>query len=342
VLLGEMERRADDAGALTIYHEADREDTLGAALVSGLAGVTLRLSATDRTSRVARMAMAFVKSFSLTVTPDMSLRFGVDFDDDPLSSATLLTGMIDQDLPTVMEHVGKLLRDRGESLCIFIDEVQSVSEGELRALLKTMQLIARLRLPVFITVAGMPQLPGQVGSAKTYAERLFDVIEVGSLVHDDAVAAIIRPAQDAGVTYAPAAVERLVDITEGYPYFIQEYGKMIWDTTVGSLIDLEAIEPGLSLARAELNRSFFMTRFQRCTAAERDYLLAMARLSRGERTSGKVATAMGVKVTSLSGRRDSLIAKGMIWSPDYGVIDFTVPQFDRFITGIMPSEDSDH
>jgi hypothetical protein len=192
---------------------------------------------------------------------------------------------------------------------------------------------------VALVGAGLPQLRGQMGEAKSYAERLFDFPEVGPLSPDAATLAITKPAHDQGVAFEAAAVERIVAETRGYPYFLQEWGKHAWDVAAASPITLADVRTASASAVAALDESFFRVRFDRLTPTEKRYLRAMADLGPGPHRSGDIADRLGRKVTSLAPTRNQLIAKGMIWSPSHGDTAFTVPLFDAFMKRIMPGDD---
>ena len=190
--------------------------------------------------------------------------------------------------------------------------------------------------------AGLPQLRGQMGRAKSYAERLFDFPEVGPLSNADAQIAIAKPAHDQGVEIDADALQSIVRQTQGYPYFLQEWGKHTWDTAGKSPITLDDVSRASQAAIAALDESFFRVRFDRLTPLEKRYLRAMAELGPGPHRSGDIADQLGRKVTALGPTRNQLIAKGMIWSPNHGDTAFTVPLFDEFMRRIMPGDDWKH
>lgn len=187
--------------------------------------------------------------------------------------------------------------------------------------------------------AGLPQLRGRMGNAKSYAERLFDFPEVGPLAQPAARMAIAKPVEDQGARIADPAVDRIVDETKGYPYFLQEWGKHAWDAADASPIELDDVVRATATTIAALDESFFRVRFDRLTPAEKKYLRAMAELGPGPHRSGDIADGLQRKVTSLGPTRNQLIAKGMIWSPSHGDTAFTVPLFDEFMRRIMPGDD---
>jgi hypothetical protein len=187
--------------------------------------------------------------------------------------------------------------------------------------------------------AGLPQLRGLTGRAKSYAERLFDFPEVGPLGAADARRAIVKPILDEEAAIEDPAVDRIIAETRGYPYFLQEWGKHAWEAAKHSPITLTDVEAASRAAVAALDGSFFRVRFDRLTPFEKRYLRAMADLGPGPHRSGNIADRLGRKVTALAPTRNQLIAKGMIWSPAHGDTAFTVPLFDEFLKRSMPGDD---
>jgi len=178
-----------------------------------------------------------------------------------------------------------------------------------------------------------------MGRAKSYAERLFDFAEVGPLSQEAAGIAIAKPASAQGVDVTNDALRRIFAETQGYPYFLQEWGKHSWETAQASPISLHDVERASQSAVAALDKSFFRVRFDRLTPLEKKYLRAMSELGPGPHRSGDIADQLNRGVTSLGPTRNQLIAKGMIWSPGHGDTAFTVPLFDEFMRRIMPDND---
>jgi hypothetical protein len=201
---------------------------------------------------------------------------------------------------------------------------------------------AQRGLPVVLVGAGLPQLPARMGKAKSYAERLFDFPEVGPLPPDAARVAIANPARAEGVVVTLDALQRIIEATQGYPYFLQEWGKHAWDVADASPIDVDDVERATVTAVAALDASFFRVRFDRLTPLEKRYLRAMAELGAGPHRSGEIAAEFDREVSSLAPTRAQLIAKGMIWSPSHGDTAFTVPLFNEFMQRIMPGDDWRH
>ena len=199
-----------------------------------------------------------------------------------------------------------------------------------------MHRIAQRNLPLMLVAAGLPQLPGRLGKAKSYAERLFDFPFIGPLDKNESNKAIVNPALAENVDYQTEAVDFIYNETQGYPYFLQEWGKHAWDAASESPITVEDTKNASITAVAALDASFFHVRFDRLTPKEKDYLRAMAELGPGPHRSGDIATKLKKSVQSFATLRNHLINKGMIWSPNHGDTAFTVPLFNQYMKRIMP------
>ena len=264
------------------------------------------------------------------------IEVGLDFAPEP---GLADNGDLEQDLTELLLAAGTAASEAGTVLALFVDELQYVDEGELAALITALHRVTQRRSPVVLVGAGLPQLRARTGRARSYAERLFDFPEVGPLVPEAARRAIEKPAQAEGVTVDDAALQRIIETTRGYPYFLQEWGKHAWDAADTSPIDLADVERATLSATAALDDSFFRVRFDRLTPSERRYLMAMAELGPGPHRSGDIADVLGRPVTSLGLTRSRLITKGMVWSPGHGDTDFTVPLFDEFMRRTVPDDD---
>jgi hypothetical protein len=212
-----------------------------------------------------------------------------------------------------------------------------VEEEQLASLITALHRASQLKLPVVLVGAGLPQLPGQMGKAKSYAERLFEFPFIGPLNQKYSLKALVNPAEQEGVVFDDDALEHILEQTRGYPYFLQEWGKHAWDCADASPITLEDCQQATILAMAALDASFFRVRFDRLTPLEKTSLRAMAELGEGPHRSGDIAEQMNREVRSLAPTRGNLIHKGMIWSPNHGDTAFTVPLFDQYMKRMMPT-----
>lgn len=337
VLLDRMRDDAEAMGLQTVRIEAPEGRSLPAMLAPQLRLALIRLSrneqAKDLASRALRGLAGFAKALKIKY---QDIEVGLDFDPEP---GLADNGDLEHDLQALLEAVGAAARQAGTALILFVDELQYVEEDELAALVTALHRCAQRRMPVVLVGAGLPQLRGQMGRAKSYAERLFDFPEIGPLSEDAARLAIAKPANEQGVRIDADALDRISQQTRRYPYFLQEWGKHAWDVAKASPITRADVEVASVAAVAALDESFFRVRFDRLTPAEKRYLRAMAELGPGPHRSGDIADILGRKVTSLGPIRNQLISKGMVWSPSHGDTGFTVPLFDEFMRRIMPGED---
>jgi hypothetical protein len=297
----------------------------------------LRLSQHERAKDLAIRALRGLAGFARALKIKYGdIEVGIDYNPE---AGLADNGDLEQDLQALFEVAGAAAAQADTACALFIDEMQYVEEEQLAALITALHRVAQRALPMVLVGAGLPQLRGQTGRAKSYAERLFDFPEVGPLTSDAARGAIVKPAADLGVMIEEDAVQSIIAQTHGYPYFLQEWGKHSWDAAAASPVTRGDVERASGLAVAALDTSFFRVRFDRLTPAEKRYLRAMAQLGPGPHRSGDIADQLHRKVTSLGPTRSQLIAKGMIWSPSHGDTTFTVPLFDEFMRRIMPGDD---
>jgi GTPase SAR1 family protein len=337
VLLDRMREDAEASGIHTLRVEAPEGRSLPAILAPQIRQALLRLSRNDNAKDLAQRALRGLAGFAKALKLKFQdIEVGFDFDPEP---GLADNGDLEHDLQALLEVAGAAAQKAETALAMFVDELQYVEEEELAALITALHRAAQRRLPVVLVGAGLPQLRGRMGRAKSYAERLFDFPEIGPLVPEDARAAIAKPAEAEGVKVNEDALERIIKETRGYPYFLQEWGKHAWDTAAKSPIALEDVEKASASAIAALDESFFRVRFDRLTPLEKRYLRAMAEIGPGPHRSGDIAEQLDREVTALGPTRNQLIAKGMIWSPSHGDTAFTVPLFDEFMHRIMPGND---
>ncbi len=340
VLLDQMRQDAEAAGIYAIRIEAPERRSLPALLAPELRVVLLRLSRTERAKDLAVRALRGLSGFARALKVKyQDIEVGVDHEPEP---GLADNGDLEHDLQALLEVAGAAAQRAGTALAIFIDELQYVEEEQLEALIVALHRAAQLQLPVVLVGAGLPQLRGRMGRAKSYAERLFEFPVIGPLPPEAARIAIERPAAAQGVDFTHDALDSIVHRTEGYPYYLQEWGKHTWDTAAASPITAEDVDRASVSAVAALDESFFRVRFDRLTPAEKRYLRAMADLGPGPHRSGDIAERLDRKVTALGPTRNTLISKGMIWSPSHGDAAFTVPLFDQFMKRIMPGDDWRH
>lgn len=337
VLLDRMREDAEASGIQTIRIEAPEGRSLPAILAPQLRIALLELSRVEKARHLAERALRALAGFARALKVKFGdIEVGVDFEPEP---GLADNGDLEQDLPALLEAVGQAARQAETASVLFLDELQYVPESQLAALITALHRCAQRRLPITVVGAGLPQLRGQTGKAKSYAERLFEFSDVGPLAEDAARIAIVKPVRDEQADIELDAVSLILKETRGYAYFLQEWGKHAWDSATRSPITHADVLVASRAAIAALDESFFRVRLDRLTPLEKRYLRAMANLGPGPHRSGDIAECLGRKVTSLAPTRNQLIAKGMIWSPSHGDTAFTVPLFDEFMRRSMPGGD---
>lgn len=336
VLLDQMRNDAERAGLHTLRLETLEDRSLPALLAPQLRLALIRLSRVESAKQLAQRGLSALAGFvrSLRVRYQ-DIEVGIDADPEP---GLADNGELEGDLAALLEQVGRTAAKADTALILFIDELQYIEEDQFAALIAALHRCAQQKLPIAMVGAGLPQLRGRAGRAKSYAERLFDFPEVGPLKRSEAFDAIAKPANARQVEFEPPALEKIFDRTLGYPYFIQEWAKQAWDHAVHSPITVQDVSDASVRTIAELDESFFRVRFDRMTPLEKRYLRAMAELGAGPHRSGDIADTLLRKVSALAPTRSSLIHKGMIWSPNHGDTAFTVPLFDEFMKRAMPDE----
>jgi hypothetical protein len=332
--LNRIREDAESRGFSTIHIEAPENRSLPSILAPNLRALLLKLNrkanAKDVVQRGLRAVAGFAKALKFKYN---DIEFAIDVDIEP---GLADSGDIELDLKDVLEAAALAARDCETAIVLFIDELQYVQEEQLAALITALHSASQKQLPITMVAAGLPQLLGQMGRAKSYAERLFEFVSIDRLDSQAAEVALRKPAENEGADIESAAVVEILKETQGYPYFLQEWGKHAWNSAQDNHIVLDDAKNATGDALAELDASFFRVRFDRLTPNEKQYMRAMASLGAGPHRSGDIAAKLRKKVTSVAPVRNSLIAKGMAYSPAHGDIAFTVPLFDGFLKRNLP------
>lgn len=248
------------------------------------------------------------------------------------------SGRIEIDLAELVEDLAPALHEDSSAFVVFIDELQELDEELLSALVTVQHQSGQREWPFYLVGAGLPNLPARLSEARTYAERLFNYRQIGPLEPRAAEQAFAAPAQRSGGEYSPEALQIVTQASKGYPYFIQTFGKNIWDVAPEKRFTAEDARLAVELGWRELDAGFFPARWDRATAAERSYLTAMAAEAEHETTTHAVAERLGRKQTALSTVRAGLVSKGLVFRPEHGRIAFTVPGMAEFINRQQPGE----
>ena len=334
VLLNEIDRLAAKAGYRTVVVEAHEDKSLAALLVPPLRKLLFELDRVAGAGDKAKRGLAVLKSFMNGVKVTMGgVEVGLDIDPEKGAADS---GDLDSDLPNLFVAVAEAAEERHLPIALLMDELQYFNSKELSALIMAMHKMQQRQLPMVLLGAGLPILPGLAGESKSYAERLFSFPDIGALSEPDAIKALQDPTKLMGVDFERDALKEIYRLTQGYPYFLQEWGYQSWNRAAASPITLKVVQEATATVIKRLDENFFRVRFDRLTPGEKLFLRAMAGLGSGAHRSSDIADALGVKINSLGPRRANLIRKGMIYSPAHGDMAFTVPLFDEFMLRAMP------
>lgn len=326
VLLNHFEDLAKKEGYIVQHLEMSESDDFKKVIARTVRKILLNIDSIERAKNALRKAFGVLKSLTLSLPDGSELTIDVDKIMGEGDS-----GNFESDLVDLVENVGYAAKENNKVICVLIDETQYVDEQSLAALIAASHKISQKNLPVVFICAGLPQIAALTGDAKSYAERLFDFIKINGLGQKETREAIEGPAQSQKVYYEEDAVKYLSHLTSGYPYFIQEFCKFVWDFAPTSPITRSDVEGAVPLAIRSLDESFFKVRLDRATDKEKDLMRAMAKLGSGPYKISDVISKMKTKQNYVSPIRASLIRKGFIYAPQYGMIDFSVPKFDEFL-----------
>jgi hypothetical protein len=334
VLLLEFESIADASGwtaadPIEIRSDTDFRSEIADAAYQAL----LRLDRRRALGERLKSFTGLLRGFKVGASTDGNLEFS--FDPSAVSGST---GNLERDLTHLFVELGETAREHNTGVVFLIDEMQFLEREELEAIAAAMHRMSQKQLPVALAGTGLPQLPGLMVDAKSYAERLFSYPGIGPLSRQAARQALVDPANAEGASYDDEALERIVELSGGYATFVQAYGKETWNMAPGTPITLADVQAAEPIVQAKLDEEFFHVRFEKATPAERRYMAAVADLGDGPQRTGDVAKRLGSGVSSISVHRDALIKKGLIFSPDHGEVDFTVPHFSSFMRRRYPLE----
>jgi hypothetical protein len=335
VLLYEIQMMAEREGykaEMVEARENKRKTPLPELLLPCLRKLLLSLDRGEHVSEKVKQGLRVLKSF----VGKINFKIGdIEIGIDP-AAGVADSGDLEIDLAEVFVALGEAAKDRNTAVALIIDELQYVSEEELSALIMAVHKVAQKGLPLVVIGAGLPQLVGKSGRSKSYAERLFDFPKIGALSPVDAKHALQEPVREQGVLFSEEALDAILEVTQCYPYFLQEWGYWAWNVAETSPIGAEIIPEASRRAITSLDAGFFRVRFERMTPKERLYVRALAELGSDPQRSGDVANLMGMPVNSVAPLRSTLIQKGMIYSPAHGDTAFTVPLFDEFLKRTIP------
>lgn len=324
VLLNAFEDIAIDRGWIAVQREFDEQTSLAAVVARSIRRILSELEPGRRIAARIRSSFAGLGSFSLKDPNGFELSY------TPSTAST--ADVLGEDFVDLLLVLGQAAAERGRGVAFLLDEVQFVPAAQFGPFVVALHRLNQKALPVTCVAAGLPSLPALVGEAKSYAERLFEYPRIDRLSKEDAISALRDPAASARVTFAEDALDYVFEQTDGYPYFLQQYGKYAWDVASAKRITRQDAEAGGRAAQQRLDDGFFQVRYERASAAERSFLRAMSRCVGPPYPIGDVTRELGrADQRSISVQRGALIKKGLIYVPRHGTVDYSVPRFADYL-----------
>ena len=330
VLLTALREYAIKEGVLTFHFEIQEKVSLINDIILSASQTLSKISKVEKIKNIFEAAKNSLQSFTLTYTTREN-SISVEM------NKKLSEMMLQSNLVELLLNLGRLAKESKNTIIYFIDEIQYAKQNELEALITAQHRINQERLPITIIAAGLPKILVNMTESKTYAERMFAFVEISSLEYKDAKNAIVNPGKPFDITYTEEALKEIYRITEGYPYFIQQFCHII--SKKYKEIDLNIVNEMKSIFFKELDKSFFKVRFDKCTPKEKEFMFAMVSCGELPCTVANVAHIMNKELKSISPIRARLINKGLIYAARHGEIDFTVPKFDEFLKRIKLNDD---
>jgi AAA+ ATPase superfamily predicted ATPase len=326
VLLNRIETIAEQEGYIVQFLEISETDDFKKAFLTYTRKALLKINRLENAKVKLKKAFGILKAFSISLPDGPEFKIDVDAITGEGDS-----GDFESDMTDIVISLGEAAQEEGKYICFFIDETQYLDEISYAALIAASHRITQKSLPIVFVCAGLPQIAALSGDAKSYAERLYNYRKIDKLTSPESNNALENPAKDLNVDFTPKAISFILEKTEGYPYFIQEYGSHAWNGAEKSPITLQDVTNGEQEALKFLDESFFKVRLDRAKGRERKMMFCMAKLGKGPYLMNSVAKEMGIQTSSASPTRATLIRKGFVYTPRHGYIDFTVPLFDEFL-----------
>lgn len=333
VLLNYIENLADEMDLPSEYMEiAERDRSFQYQMALHIYKLINRLSLLKNIESHIKKALSILKAFTI--------KYGCDDISIEVNPANGIsdTGNLANDMTELFLALGVIAQKQNKGVVLFIDEIQYIKDSEFEALMEAIHRTNQKNYPIVIFSAGLPKIAKVAGDVKSYAERLFDFIEIDSLNNEEAKLALIEPAKRFQINYTDDAVNKIIEITQGYPYFLQEYGKWVWECKKEeSIIDIKIVNKAYDKFEQSLDKAFFKVRHDRATAREIEFMTAMVACEKLPCSTKEIANIMGESIQAISPLRAQLIHKGFIYAAKRGEVDFTVPQFDKYLKRVYNS-----
>lgn len=326
VLMNKLQKIAEDKGIFCKHIEVEERNDFISQIATCSQAFLRKISTIEKFKSLIAKPLDAIKSLIISFDPENST-FSLSLQERELYTSTNLT----QSLTEVFTALGEAATSSQSPICFFIDEIQYMNKNELSALIAALHRSNQLGYPIMLIGAGLPKIYAMLSEAKSYSERLFIYKEIDSLTVPQCIEAITKPAEKFKVTYDKEALDKIVEVTKGYPFFIQQLCQVAFDMANGNIIHLDDINHSIDNFFKELDKGFFRVRYERCTEADKKFIFAMVACDKLPCTISNIAKIMKKPVNSISTARAQLISKGIIYAVKYKELDFTVPEFSGFI-----------
>ncbi len=326
VLINKLQKTAESKEIFCKHIEVETRNDFISQIASCSQAFLREVNSKEKAKHLVKRALDAIKSLVVSFNPEDNT-FSLSIQERELYQSNNLT----QSLTDVFTLVGEAAQESETPVCFFIDEIQYMKKNELGALIASLHRTNQLGYPVMIIGAGLPKIYKMLSDEKTYSERLFAYQEIGSLNYEQAKSAIIEPVKELNVQYSEEALDKIIDITKGYPYFIQQFCNLAYEAADSNYIDIKVINDTVPEFFKTLDNGFFKVRYERCSDMDKRFIFAMVKCGKLPCTISNISKYFGKNGKAISPTRAQLISKGIIYPVKYGELDFTVPEFSGFI-----------
>lgn len=326
VLINKLQLVAEEKGIFCKHIEVEEKNDFISQIAECSQAFLRSVSTKEKFKHLIQKPLEAIKSLVISFNPDDST-FSLSMQERELYVSNNLT----QSLTDVFTTIGETAYKSQTPLCFFIDEIQYMKQGQLGSLIAALHRANQLGYPVMIVGAGLPKIYKMLSNEKSYSERLFAYKQIDSLTLEQSQKAIEEPAKKFHVSYTDDAIKKIVSITKGYPFFIQQLCQIVYKNTEKEKIEVSDVEKSIDEFLKTLDEGFFKSRYERCAESDKKFIFAMVKCGELPCTISNVAKNLGKSVGSISTTRAQLISKGIIYPVRYKELDFTVPEFSGYI-----------
>lgn len=326
VLINKLQKIAEEKGIFCTHIEVEERNDFISQIAACSQSFLRKVCTKERLKGLIQKSLDAIKSLVVSFDPNNST-FSLSVQERELYKSISLT----QSLTEVFTAIGETASTSETPACFFIDEIQYMKSEELGALISALHRTNQLGYPVMIVGAGLPKIYKMLSDEKSYSERLFLYKEIGSLSDEQCRKAVEEPAKRFNVSYTNEAIDKIIEITKGYPFFVQQLCQIAYELTDKSIIGIDDVDRVIHTFYDTLDLGFFRVRYERCSDGDKRFIFAMVSCGELPCTISNIAKQLNKRVKTISPARAQLINKGIIYPVRYSELDFTVPEFSGFI-----------